>query len=85
MKKVYNQMKKNPKVEICAMNGGQWIRLSAEATELDTDDARQEMLDALPDLKKIYKADDGKMAVIALKDAHAQICSFTAAPEDICF
>lgn len=61
------------------------MRLAAEAAELDTNEARQEMLDVLPDLQKIYKADDGKMAVIALTNAHAQICSFTAAPEEISF
>ena len=81
-KSVYAQMKKNPKVEISGMAGGKWIRLAAEAEEIDTDEARQAMLDACPSLGSMYKVDDGIFAIIALNNTSGQICSFTDAPEE---
>lgn len=84
-KNVFAQMKKNPKVEISGMAGGKWIRLAATTEEIDTNEARQAMLDAHPELGSMYKVDDGIFAIIALVNATAQICSFTEAPEEIKF
>ena len=76
-KKVYAQIKQNPKVEICAMAGGKWIRLAAELVEDDRREARAAMLEANPSLRNLYAADDGVMVVLYLKNATADICSFT--------
>ncbi len=76
-KKVYAQIKQNPKVEICAMSGGKWIRLAAELVEDDRREARAAMLEANPSLRNLYAADDGVMVVLYLKNATADICSFT--------
>lgn len=43
-KSVSKQMKKNPKIEICGMNGNQWIRVQAVAIEDDRVEAKQSML-----------------------------------------
>lgn len=85
VKNVSKQMKANPKVEICGMVGGQWIRVEAVAVEDDRVEARQHMLDAYPSLQGMYKADDGNTEVLYLKDATATISSFTEAPKVIKF
>ena len=76
-KKVYAQIKANPKVEVCGMAGGKWIRLAAELVEDDRREAREAMMAANPSLKNMYTVDDGKMVVFYFKNATADICSFT--------
>ncbi|MDR1456216.1 MAG: pyridoxamine 5'-phosphate oxidase family protein [Tannerella sp.] len=83
VKSVFRQLKANPKIEICAMAGNQWMRLEAEAVEDDRPEARQHMLDAYPLLRSIYAADDGNATVFYLKIAAATISSLTEAPRTI--
>jgi len=85
VKNVSKQMAANPKVEICAFNGKQWIRVEATAVDDDRIEAKQHMLDAYPQLQGMYKADDGNTQVLYLKDATATISSFTEAPRVIKF
>ncbi|MDR1821201.1 MAG: pyridoxamine 5'-phosphate oxidase family protein [Oscillospiraceae bacterium] len=75
-KPVSEQIKKNPKVELCAFSGGKWIRLAGTAVD-DTDiEAERHMLAAYPFLQDRYKAGDGNNQVLWLKDASATIESF---------
>jgi uncharacterized pyridoxamine 5'-phosphate oxidase family protein len=85
VKNVAKQILKNPKVEICAMNGGKWIRIEALAIEDDRVVAREKMLDAYPQLKNMYAADDGNCVVFYLKNATATIASFGQEPKVIKF
>ena len=85
VKPVAKQMNANPRVEICAMNGGKWIRLAAEAVLDDRIEAQEHMLEAYPNLRGMYQPGDGNTAVYYLKNATAQICSFTEAPKEIKF
>ena len=86
VKKVFAQMKKNPKVEICAMaKDGSWIRIEASVIRDDRLEARQHMLDANPVLKSMYAADDGNTEVLYLTKATATIASFTGEPKVIKF
>ncbi|MFR3729342.1 pyridoxamine 5'-phosphate oxidase family protein [Lacrimispora sp.] len=85
-KNVFAQMKKNPKVEISAMNKGTWIRLEAEAVHDDRREAREAMMeDNKAVLSKMYSVDDGIFEVLYLKNATATICSFTGEPKVIKF
>ena len=85
-KPVYKQLEKNPNAEISSMTpDGRWIRLSAEVVRDERFEARRAMLDANPDLRRMYSEDDGKIEVLFLKNAKAVICSFTAAPETYAF
>jgi len=84
-KSVSKQMKKNSKIEICGMNGGQWIRVQALAVEDDRVEAKQSVLDAYPNLKSMYSATDDNTQVLYLKNATATISSFTSAPKIIKF
>lgn len=85
VKDVSKQMMKNPKIEICAMSGGEWIRIQATVVEDDRVEAKQSMLDAYPNLKTMYSATDDNMQVLYLKDAVATISSFTSEPKVIKF
>lgn len=80
VKKVAKQMQANPKIEICGMAEGKWIRIEAVAVVDDRLEARQHMLDTYPMLQQMYAADDGNTEVLYLKNATASICSFTDEP-----
>jgi uncharacterized pyridoxamine 5'-phosphate oxidase family protein len=84
-KNVAKQMKKNPKIEICCMSGDKWLRVEGFAVEDDRTVARQAMLDAYPQLKGMYSADDGNNEVLYLKNAIATFSSFGGAPKVLKF
>ena len=85
VKDVSKQLHANPKAEICACKGGEWIRVAGELVEDDRVEARQSMLDAYPSLQKMYAADDGNTEVFYFKNATATISVFTHEPEVITF
>nr|WP_318000858.1 pyridoxamine 5'-phosphate oxidase family protein [uncultured Faecalibacillus sp.] len=85
VKDVSKQLHQNPKAEICAFKNGEWLRASGKLIEDDRNEARQSMLDAYPNLQKMYKADDGNTEVFYFKDATAIFSSFTHEPEIIKF
>lgn len=84
-KSVSRQLHRNGKVELCAMQGGTWLRLAATAVADDSLEAQRHMLDAYPNLKALYQAGDGNTEVFYLKDATATFSSFTEAPKVIRF
>ena len=85
VKDVSKQLHQNPKVEICAFKNGEWLRVSGKLIEDDRNEARQSMLDAYPNLQKMYKADDGNTEVFYFENATAIFSSFTHEPEIIKF
>lgn len=85
VKDVSKQLHANPKAEICAFKGGEWIRVAGELVEDDRVEARQSMLDAYPSLQKTYAADDGNTEVFYFKNVTATISAFTHEPEVITF
>ena len=84
-KNVSKQLHINPKFEICAFKGGEWIRIAGTLVEDDRREARQAVLDDYPQLQSMYSADDGNTEAFYIKDAVATISSFTKAPEVIKF
>lgn len=80
-KSVSRQLHANPKLEICAMLGGEWLRIEASAVEDDDREARSSMLDAYPSLKEIYSPDDGNTEVWFLRNVTATVYSFSAEPQ----
>ena len=77
VKNVSKQIKENPKVEISAMSGEKWIRITAEAVLDDRVEAQEHMLSMYPALRAQYQPGDGNTEVFYLKNATAKICSFT--------
>jgi uncharacterized pyridoxamine 5'-phosphate oxidase family protein len=84
-KDVAKQIAANSKVEICALDGDKWLRVAATLVEDGRVEAQKSMLDAYPDLQKMYKAGDGNTQVFYLKDATAVFYSMSAAPKTVKF
>jgi uncharacterized pyridoxamine 5'-phosphate oxidase family protein len=85
VKNVSKQMMKNPKIEICAYSGDKWVRVEAVVVEDDRIEVKQKMLDAYPQLKSMYSADDDNTQVLYLKDATATFSSFGGEPKVVKF
>lgn len=84
-KPVSRQIQANPNVEICAFEGGQWLRLSGRLVRDDRVVAKAHMLDAYPQLKGMYSAEDDNTEVLYFEDATATFASFTEAPRTVKF
>ena len=80
-KAVSRQLHANPKLELCAMQGGAWIRVEATAVEDDSREARVSMLEAYPSLQAMYSPDDGNTEVWYLRKVTATVSSFTEPPK----
>lgn len=84
-KPVSKQIHDNPQIAISAFDGERWIRIVAVAVEEPRIEAQQQMLDAFPELKKLYTPGDGITEIFKLEHGVATICSFTDAPLEIEF
>ena len=77
-KAMYRQMVAHPQVQLCgAKPDGTWVRVDAKVVEDDRKEAREAMLEAVPILKGMYRADDGVFTVFYLEDAKAYACTMT--------
>ena len=84
-KDVAKQIAANPKVELCACKGTEWLRVCGELCEDDNRDIKVAMLEKMPSLKAMYNPDDGNMQMLYFKCGKATFSSFTAAPETLSF
>jgi uncharacterized pyridoxamine 5'-phosphate oxidase family protein len=84
-KPVAAQLAANPKAEICAFDGGQWLRVAASLVHDDRIEAQEHMLANYPSLAGMYTPGDGNCAVFYLKDAVATFSTFTDEPRVVEF
>lgn len=84
-KAVSRQLHANPRLELCAMLGDQWLRIEASAVEDDRREARVSMLEAYPELQAMYSPDDGNTEVWYLRKGTATLYSFTEPPKSLSF
>ena len=85
-KSVAKQIAAQPKVELCAMKGDEWIRVACTLVPDDRTEAQESMLDAYPSLRAMYTAGpQGNTIVYYMKDAVATISSFTRPPVTVTF
>ncbi len=64
-KSVAQQLKADPKVELCAFDGERWLRVAATAVYDDNIEAQKHMLAAYPSLQAMpYQPGDGNTAVL---------------------
>lgn len=70
-KKVFKQLKANPKAEICASNGDKWVRVTGTVKFNPERVAKEKALEAAPMLKNIYKVDDGVFEIFYFENAVA--------------
>ena len=85
IKAVSHQIQTNPKVELCAFDGQQWLRIAATAVRDDRLEAKTHMLAQYPELQQRYSPEDDNTEVLYLKDATATFYSFTAEPKRLQF
>ncbi len=84
-KDCFKQMIKNPKIEIEATVGGNWVRVCAEAVSDPSREAKAAMLEKYPSLTRMYTADDAIYEVLYLTKGVATFYSFGGEPETIEF
>ena len=70
----------NPRVAICGVKDGTWLRIDGTAVREDDDEARQAMLDDPTGPSKLYKVGDGIFEVFRIEAPHAVQYSFTSDP-----
>lgn len=85
VKPTSKQLAANPKVEICAFTGREWIRVVCELVEDDRFEAKKSMLDAYPNLRGMYDENDGNTQVFYMKNATATFSAFGKASEVVDF
>ena len=62
-KEVSKQIEKNPNVELCAFKDGRWIRIAGKLIRDDRIEAKKDMLDKNPDLRRMYDENDDNTEV----------------------
>lgn len=87
VKNVFKEMAEHPRIAISTMgdNGASWLRLTADATPDDRNEARAALLAEYPGLQSRYAPDDGNCEVLALDHVTASFCSFTSDPRTVTF
>ena len=85
VKNISKQLAANPKAEICAFDGGKWLRVGGELINDDRIAPKAAMLEKHPELKGMYKAEDDNTQVLYFRNATATFSSFTDAPETFTF
>ena len=84
-KKVAQQMLANGKVELCAFNGKEWLRLSGTLVADPRIEAQESMLAAYPGLRKMYRPGDGNTLVLYFRNAEATFNGFGKPAETVRF
>ena len=79
IKPTYKQLIANPKAELCCFKDGTWLRLAGELIPDERVEAKKDMLDKSPSLRKMYDENDDNTAVFYFESgSKATISSFTA-------
>ena len=76
-KACFAQMKNNPKVEISAVVGEEWIRLAGEVATDSREAAKTAVLEDNPFLKNMYSANDGAFEVLYFTKGTATFYSYS--------
>ena len=85
VKEVSKQIQKNNKVELCAFDGEKWLRVAGTLVRDDRIEAKEDMLEKNPNLKRMYSATDDNTEVLYFENAIATFYSFTSEPRSITF
>jgi len=83
IKDVSKQIQKNPNVEICGFKDGNWIRVSGKLVRDERIEAKEDMLNNYPELKRMYDANDDNTEVLYFENIKATIYSFNNQPKEI--
>ena len=84
-KNVAQQLKANPKAEICCFGDGKWLRIECELIWDDSYDTLHYMLEKNPNLRRMYDEKDGNCLALRFENAKATFSSFTEPPRTVEF
>ena len=65
---------------VATFKDGKWIRVTGEVELDERLEAQKHMLEAYPELGRMYQPGDGNTAIFRFKSGRAAICSFTERP-----
>lgn len=72
-KNVFRQLTANPKVEVLAMNGDEFMRYDGKAVVVKSDALLEKVRAAMPQIMEIYDRNGWEMGLFYLEDGHAEI------------
>lgn len=75
-KRIFQQLKKNPYVELCSFQKGTWYRVEGKAVLATTDENKMKMFEAQPIVKKFYEGKEEELEIFRLDDVKAYKCNF---------
>ena len=75
----------SPMVEICAFKDGKWLRVCGKLVNDERIEAKKDMLDKNPGLRRMYDENDDNTMVLYFESAKATFSSFTEEPRIIEF
>ena len=82
-KPMYQQMRANPKIELCALSGDTKTLRAAGTVVFETDrDLKAKALEAAPQLRQMYQADDNIFILFSFTSASVTISDLTGAKEE---
>jgi uncharacterized pyridoxamine 5'-phosphate oxidase family protein len=86
-KKSFQQILKNPKVEICTASAeSEWIRISGKVVVDNRPEIVDDAFKIMPNLKKIYNEKSGlKIGTFYLENAEAEFFNMTGKYEKVSF
>lgn len=72
-KEVYKQLTKNPKVEILAVNEGEFLRYDGTIKEVKDETLLEKTREAMPQVMEMYDKNGWTMALFYLENGRAEI------------
>ena len=72
-KNVFKQLTANPKVEVLAMAGGEFLRYDGEAKVVKDDALLEKVRAAMPQIMALYDKNGWEMGLFYLENGHAEI------------
>jgi len=81
-KKVFDQMQKNPHVEVLAVKDSEFLRYDGDVVFEKDDKIANAVLDKMPQMKKVYNEQTGfKLGIFYLENGKAEICTMCGQKE----
>ncbi len=72
-KNVFRQLTANPKVEVLAMAGEEFLRYDGKAKVVKDEALLAKVREAMPDIMSVYDGNGWEMGLFYLEDGHAEI------------
>ena len=72
-KNVFRQLTANPKVEVLAVNGGEFLRYDGTAKVVQDDTLLEKVRQSMPQIMPLYDKNGWEMGLFYLENGHAEI------------